>query len=374
MKILHVISSLDPAAGGPPQVVARLSAAQASLGHHVTIASGHKSCRQALVEQMSKQIPGFSQVECIVSPTKAGFRSAAINSDIVHLHGVWDRTLRVAAAASRDVDTPYVVAPHGMLDPWSLGQKRLKKRFALLLYFRHMLNHAAFLHALNKDEASLIEPLRLQCPVKVIPNGVSLEEIEPLPKRGRFFMSRPELEEEPFILFLSRLHYKKGLDVLIDAFVLVAAQVHNVRLVVAGPASDAKASFRRRVEQTGMKNRVHLVGPIYGREKYEALMDASCFCLPSRQEGFSVAILEALACSTPVVISEQCHFPEVQETGAGRVVKLEPTQIASALIEFVNTPAARSTFGSAGRQLVENKYTWPTIAQRAICCYRENNI
>src|SRR5690606_27821051 len=112
--------------------------------------------------------------------------------------------------------------------------------------------------------------------------------------------------------------------------------------------------FRRRVAAAGLSDRVHPVGPIYGAAKYEALVDAACFCLPSRQEGFSIAILEALASRLPVIISDQCHFPEVAESGAGVVCPLEATAVANALLRVLRlTPEERRAMGDAGRRLVE---------------------
>jgi glycosyltransferase involved in cell wall biosynthesis len=160
------------------------------------------------------------------------------------------------------------------------------------------------------------------------------------------------------------LHYKKGLDYLIEAFAITANQIPDVDLVIAGPDGGAQAQLQRDIERLKLKHRVHIVGALYGREKYEALVDAYCFCLPSRQEGFSNAITEAMACGTPVVISENCNFPEVEEAGEGSVVKLAADPIAAALISLLRSPIARDAAGRAGRAMVLERFTWGATAAR----------
>jgi glycosyltransferase involved in cell wall biosynthesis len=212
--------------------------------------------------------------------------------------------------------------------------------------------------------------LRLTVPTVVLPNGVFLEELAPLPAPGTFRATHPELGAAPFVLFLARLHSKKGLDVLADAFVELGRWRADVRLVVAGPDDGAQVGFLRQVKGAGIAPRVHVVGPLYGRDKLSALVDAACFCLPSRQEGFSVAITEALACGIPVVISEACHFPEVADAQAGIVVPLEPATIARALETILADPALGGRMGQAGAALVRSRYTWDAIAAACLKAYQ----
>lgn len=385
LRILHLIGSLDPATGGPPAVAARLAAAQGSAGSRVTI--GFCSPNQHVDDELRhayRQIPGMQAVTFAPLPCRHGLRGQfsaraarpaldrlVAEADIVHLHGVWEALLRAAAANSTRRNLPYVLSPHGMLHPWSLAQKAWKKRLALLLGYRRMLNGAAFLHVLNDDERRLLQPLGLRCPMVVVPNGVFFEELDDLPPAGTFRAAQADLWHDPYVLFLSRLHFKKGLDYLADAFARVADALPGVRLVVAGPDEGARDEFERRVRRLGITHRVHLVGPLYGRDKLAALVDAACFCLPSRQEGFSVAVTEALAVGVPVVISEGCNFPEVAEAGAGRVVPLDAGAVAGALREVLADAEVRRRMGEAGRELVRGRFTWPQIARQMLEAYRE---
>ena len=309
-------------------------------------------------------IPGGNRVKLTPLMPRSPDSSRKINdailaSDRLHLHGVWESLIRKTARAAYRLGKPYIIAPHGMLDRGAWVKRPLRKGLPWPLVIRTMLNRASFLHVLNRDEQGLLAPLGLRCPTQVIPNGIFLTEID-----QSLHATPATTTAEPFILFLSRLHYKKGLDYLADAFAAVHAAAPQWRLVVAGPDGGEKQPFIDRISQLNLSSRVQVVEPVYGPAKYDLIRQAGCFCLPSRQEGFSVAILEALACRVPVVISEHCHFPEVAETGAGLVVPLSAESIAAALLELVKDPQRRTQMGEAGCKLVEQHFTWQKVAAR----------
>jgi glycosyltransferase involved in cell wall biosynthesis len=382
MKIIHVISSLDPAGGGPPQVIIRLAAAQANLGHELHLLTYGSAEAQQRVERELARVPHSKQVhvhqlpspslgeKLFASGARRAFAQLLPGTHFVHLHGIWESILKASADLAWRNRIPYCFRPAGVLDPWSLQQKRWKKRLALALGLRRTLQRAAFIHALNADEARLIEPLQLRTPCVILSNGVFLEEIEPLPLPGSFFSAHSELRGRRFVLFIARLHYKKGLDYLADAFAIVAPQFPDLNLVVAGPDEGAKDVFEDRIRRAGLQSRVKLLGPLYGADKFAALVDCLCYCLPSRQEGFSVAVTEALAARAPVVISDECHFPEVTEANAGFVLPLDAREFANAICKTASNPQLGREMGQAGRQLIESRYTWPRVAQIAIEAYQ----
>jgi glycosyltransferase involved in cell wall biosynthesis len=364
-------------------VAMRLAAAQAKLGQDVSILSyeapgGHERIAKAMRDTPDAQLvklsylPPATRMEWIFGRSARRLIDQHLGGvDFVHMHGVWEQLLKVSATAASRLGASYCIVPHGMLDPWSLSQKKLKKKLAMAMGVRHMLDQAAFLHVLNADENRLIAPLGLRCPLEVIPNGIFPEDLRDPPPAGSFYAANPQLERRPYILFLSRLHYKKGLDYLADAFALLAAKDANVQLVVAGPDGGAKQPFEQQIAAKGLTQRVHVVPPLYGKDKWAALLDATCFCLPSRQEGFSMAILESLACGVPAVISDGCHFPEVQQHGAGFVVPLDATAIADALHRVISDAELRRRMGAAGSEMAMSRYTWPTIAQQTIDLYQK---
>jgi glycosyltransferase involved in cell wall biosynthesis len=385
MRVLHVLQSLHPRFGGPPAVVLRLASSQANLGTHVGLLSYQISDESDTVSRSISLVPNISMVERFDLPIESGWISRALasnigtwiarnahNWDVVHLHNIWDPAVRAGASAARRAGLNYVITPHGSLDPWAMRQKplkRAKKLAALAMQMRSLLDGSMFLHVLNEDERVGLAELGLRARTEVVANGILLEELSDLPPRGSFRKQVPDLGDAPFILFLSRIHQKKGLDILVDAFAPICATHSDLKLVVAGPDDGALERNRERARQLAVHDRVHFVGPLYGREKYAALIDASVFCLPSRMEGFSIAILEALACSCPVVISENCHFPEVAEASAGRVLALHAAHFTEALNDYLNNPTLAKVAGARGRTLVEERYTWPVIAQQLLDLY-----
>ncbi len=376
MKIIHVIGSFDPAKGGPQAVVVRLAAAQAALGHDVTIVSYSDDEVNHRAFKATATIPDFDKVRTFLLPMPdirekllgnraAKAMSALISTaDFVHMHGVWETNLLRAAMLCRRYRVPYCICCCGMLDQWSMQQKAWKKQLALKLGFRKMLNGAAFIQALNQDEIELMRPLGLKPPSIIIPNGIFLNEVE----GGEG--NRAGLPDRPYVLFLSRLHYKKGLDILADAFRQIAPLFPEIDLVVAGPDGGAEADFCDSIRAAGLESRVHLTGGLYGPAKIAALKNAACFCLPSRQEGFSVAITEALACGVPVVITDACHFPEVAQAGAGVVCPLSAEAVADGLRQILGSIHRAAQMGAAGSRLVRENYTWPRIAVQTIAAYQ----
>lgn len=366
-RVVHVIDSLDPARGGPTTVACKLAGAQVDRGIDVGIVAtatpaGPLGDSNPHVHSVRPPAPvaALLGVGC-----PADLSRLVRAADIVHLHGVWDPVLLAAARCARRAGVPYVVTPHGMLHPWSLAQSRWKKRVALFVGVRRVLDRAAAVHALNADEAAAVGRLGLRSPVRVIPNGLALADADapvgPPPVPG--------LDGRPYVLFLGRLHFKKGLDYLADSFAGLSGRHPGVRLVVAGPDDGGRGPFERRVAALGVGDRVHVVGPLYGPDKWAVLARAAVFCLPSRQEGFSVAILEALARRVPVVISDTCYFPEVAAAGAGLVVPLETDKLTAALDTVLSNPAAAAAMGTAGRRLVANWYTWEKVAEQCDALY-----
>ena len=373
--LIHVIESVAGSAGGPPLSASRLARAMSGRGYAVRLLTENPDAPDAVTKDISpfeytvEKVPRPRLVELLhQGPARRRIAEVLDGAGFIYLHGVWDPLLLAVAAEAWRAGIPYVVNPHGMLDPWSLAQKRLKKRLALAVAVRRMLNRASAIRTLNRDEAELIGPLKLTAPVRVIPNGVDLAEVKPAPV-AVLESAIPAIAGKPYILFLSRLHYKKGLDYLADAFARIATKFPDLQLLVVGKDDGGAAAFAHRVAELGLTARVHLPGPLYGPTKWAALANCACFCLPSRQEGFSLAILEALASRVPVVISQECHFPEVGEAGAGVVTPLTVEAVAGGLEQVLGNMAAARAMGEAGRQLVEDRYTWTKVA----ACFEELN-
>jgi len=237
---------------------------------------------------------------------------------------------------------------------------------------RKNLAAAATVLACSEQEAHGLRLVGLRNSIVVIPNGVS-ELYLSAKASGDEFRARHGLDVlTPVVLFLSRLHPKKGLDVLAASFAKVAARLPNARLVIAGrPAPGYLADVKKTICAQGIDKRALLVGDLCGEEKISAYRAADVFVLPSRSENFGIAVVEAMACGTPVVVSRETPWSEVERYGAGRWAKLDSGEFAQHIIEILEDGQLRRAMGQNGRALVREKYTWDRIAPRVLALYED---
>lgn len=381
MRIVHAINRIDPLDGGPPAAVVRLAAAQAAQGHEVVIVANDSVGRAERCAAAFGRVPGYGAITMRLVPAGGllehltARRAAAVliecieAADVVHVHGVWRPILVQAIIIARRYRRPYVVSPHGMLSIWSVGQKQVRKRLALAWFWREALGRAQFVHVLNQDEQHAVQSLGIAGRRVIAPNGVFPEEfLAAANSNGVGHGAQPARRRH--ITYVGRLHYSKGLDILADAFAAVAPRCPDVDLVVIGPDFGYRSEFERLIAQRNIATRVHLLDAVFGDEKNSLLRTAECFCLPSRQEGFSMALLEALACGAPVVISDACHFPQQRLGGAGFVVELQAAAFAQALISICTDEQLKQRSAASARSLIEEEFTWPKIAGTLCAGYR----
>jgi glycosyltransferase involved in cell wall biosynthesis len=249
-----------------------------------------------------------------------------------------------------------------------LRQKRLKKKHYLWLTERATLQHAACLRAVTAAERDNYRAIGLTNPVAVIPNGITLP---PRPSPDEFWERFPALRQRPLVLFLGRLHPKKGLFPLLEAWELLMRQQSEPHLVIAGPDdAGTEAALREQIAVRGLGQSVTLTGILTGGLKWSAFAAASLFTLPSYSEGFSLALLEALGTGTPALISRGCYFDEVEKAGAGWITEVTPAAIAEALT-LIMRPAGSDALKEASRQALElaRQYAWERVATQMADVY-----
>jgi len=384
MRIVHLCTSIDPATGGPANVLARLARVQAGArGHavHVVTADDPRAIQAiaAPLREVGVRIDagGPPRTPLAWGRGTAGLVDAALDAgpDVVHAHGLWQHAVHHGLVAARRRGIPAIVRTCGMLDPWSLRQGPWRKRIFLALRGRRDLDGAAGLHFTTEIERRLVEPLDLTPPTWVVPNGVDWDEFVDLPPRGRFRDSLPESvgPDTQLVVFLSRVHPKKGLDLLLPAFAEsgVAATAH---LAIVGPGEEAYLdSLRSEAVDLEIADRVHFCGLRSGSARLEALVDADVFCLPSYQENFGVVVIEALAAGTPVIISDQVNlWPDVEEADCGLVTDCAVAPLSLALRRLlVDDPGLRDRLAARARPWVEANFPWTRIAERIAAMYGE---
>jgi poly(glycerol-phosphate) alpha-glucosyltransferase len=314
------------------------------------------------------------------SPVLGGFRYSpelarsvrSLNPDLVHTHGLWTYlslvTCRFARASASS--RPYVVSPHGMLDPWALRNSGVKKQLAALAFERRHLTNAACLHAVSQGEAEAFRAYGLTNPICVISNGVDLVDLGVPAPASPWDTSR--VGNRKVLLYLGRLHPKKGLPLLLRAWEKTPAAQEEWMLALAGwDQGGHVAELEKMVRDLNLSDSVEFPGPLFGATRGAAYRNADAFVLPSFSEGQPLTVLEAWAHALPVIMTRACNLPD--GFAAGAAIQIEPTveSVAAGLEEFVQMdPEALQRMGKAGRDLVERNYTWPRIASQMDEVYR----
>jgi glycosyltransferase involved in cell wall biosynthesis len=377
MRILHITSSIDPRNGGVATALIGLAKAQHAVGISVAVAanwkrdtdmSGFKTLQQAgiPVELIGPASGPLNRHPQIV-PVLSHLIDAA---DVVHIQAIWEEIQHQGARIARRKDKPYLISPHGMLDPWSLQQSRWKKKLYMMWRQRRDLDSATALHFTTVPERDLTRPLALRPRAIIEPNGVDLKEFQSLPPAGKFRDLYPQLRSRRMVLFLSRLHHKKGLELLIPA---IARCSEEVALVIAGPGDESyRMQLEQLVTQHHLQERVIFTGMLEGEPRIAAFADADLFALSSYQENFGNVVVEALAAGTPVIISDQVNLhAEITAAQVGEVVPLDVEVLATVLQRWLDDDRLRHAAAERARPFVWSHYDWQQIAGRWVDHYTQ---
>lgn len=275
--------------------------------------------------------------------------------DLVHNFGTWTPFNHRISVRARRIGIPQVFCPMGMLEPWAMSQKRRKKRAGWAAYQRYDLACSAVVHATAFSEAQNLRALGVKVPIAVIPHGIDIP--AHLPTRP----SAQHASDSKTALFLSRIHPKKGLLELVEAWARL--RPHGWRVVVAGPDQDGYQSvIEEAVHANGLQGVFEFAGPAYDEQKVNLFALADLFVLPTYSENFGLVIAEALAHGVPVITTTGTPWAELLELRCGWWVPTGVSALAEALAEAFALPdSALADMGARGRKLVESRYTWPAI-------------
>ena len=378
LNVLHVTPSMSPAWGGPTVAVSELTSelSRQGVGCEIVTTRGH---RVGINQVPSPGVPIYSfdtgfpaRFWTAYSGELPRFLNKKASSfDLIHIHEVWHYPGYVAFRAASKHKLPCVLTIRGELSEWGLRQKALKKRIYRLVLLDRMLQNVSMLHALTRAEKDLVVKLGYETPVVVAPNGIETAPFEALPAPAEFINRFPVLKGKRIILFLGRLHAKKGLDILARSFSIIAKRFEDVVLLVVGPNKfGTQEKMEAILSSEDLLGRTVFTGLLTGEDKLAAFSCADLFVLPSHSEGFANAVLEAMAARLPVIITKGCEFPEVSEYGAGLVVEADEAPIAEAINILLSDTALRDHMGQQGHKLVTERYTWQAIAATMINLYK----
>ena len=380
MHILHVTPYYAPAYafGGVPRAVEGMTRALVRRNHQVTVLTTDAF---TLGKRLSKDLDTtINGVHVLRIPnqlyalrrwnlsTPFALRNVAKQLlprvDAIHLHEFRTVENLLIASLQSAFDIPVILSPHGTMN-LGTGRSTLKIGWDRLFSPRiaHMVTHVL---ALAQSELDDIQDLwstysNAKTRFSVIPNGLDLDEVNNLPD-PQPFREKYGLGEARIILFMGRLHRRKGVEPLVRAF--LQSNLPNTKLILAGPDEGMRSTIEVMID-----SRVCLLGYIEGQERLQALASADLFVLPAVGEGLSMAVLEAMGAGIPVLLSPGCNFPEVATSNAGRIVEPQVESLTEALHELLTDEDALSQMGINARRLIHEQFTWDRVAEQLETIY-----
>lgn len=294
----------------------------------------------------------------------------AADHDVLHLHGIWQYNSAITRQWQKQTGRSVMISPRGMLDPWALSHSGWKKKLVGAAFENDNLARSACLHALNKSEASSMRQFGLKQPIAIIPNGtdtIDLSSSSPKPDWA-------QNDTRKTLLFLGRIHEKKGLDLLIEAWGQLKAEQPAIaetwRIIIAGwDDGGYQEGLQEMISAKGLSQDITFIGSVFGDEKAATLAAADAFILPSYSEGLPMSVLEAWSYQLPVFMTEACNIPEGFSADAAVKIPVQSKGIKDALIQWLPNETLMEK-GQRGRALVERDFTWPMIARKHIEVYR----
>ena len=382
MRVLHTSPPMGPSYGGPFQSVRKLAQAEQAAGLAVEVRMPWSAEAEAHLGDWSPvkvTAEGKFQISPLGWSASYGKALVATDADIVHTHGLWLHPSWAALAWKKRYGKPHVVSVRGMLEPWAWQHHAWKKRPLWWMLEQRNLQSASLLHATSEQEAEGIRGRGLIAPIAVIPNGVTLPH-----DRGQ----RPDARKQTgngvrTALFLSRVHPKKGLPMLLEAWARVRPRGWQLRIVgpdeVGHVAELKKQCLRSNLSEASVAmdncpseplTSVLFSGPLTGEAKEEAFAESDLFILPTYSENFGIAVAEAMAHGLPVITTQGAPWKILEEERCGWWVPVSVDGIMNALEDGTRrSPEELSVMGARGRKVVEERFAWDGIASEMISCY-----
>ena len=380
MKILQVCHTFKPLweSGGMARSAYEISKRLVERGHDVTVYTTNRSlCKTNLETNKALYLEGmkvyyfenlrkyFPRKIPPPVPYYLPFiaRKEVKDFDIIHIHGHRTLLAVIIHHYAKKYGVPYVLQPRGSVP--RMSKSKQKKLFDIL--FGHVIirdaNKIIASSKIESEQYPDVFPKLNNDKIVHVPNGIDLETYQNLPQKGQFRKKYSIDDKQKIILFLSRIHKKKGADLLVKAFSKLKNEFENVKLVIAGPDDGYLDKLKSIVSKLNIESTVIFTGPLYEKDKMEAYVDADVFVLPSssEEESFGNVALEACACGTPVIITDRCGVAEWINNDVGYVVEYDKKELLDALFKLLSDEGLRRRFGERGRKLVLEEFGWDKV-------------
>lgn len=364
MRQIHIVQSIASDFGGLGLAALRYSQALALAGADVSLYVVDRRSQELEIDDAAGKIfiDGGGGVGLFAQTLNLKKYLDAQNFDVIHIHGTWTPILAVASYIALLKGIPFVVSPHGCLEPWALQHRGLKKKLALSLYQKRIFLKAGMMVATAEQELESIRRLGIKTPVAVVPNGVDIPSVA-----GKFRNFAKNGHRK--ILFLSRIHPKKGLRDLVAAWAKVRKP--GWRVIIAGPDEEGHLDeIRLQIDSLGLGDDFEFPGLVIGDRKEALFADADLFVLPTYSENFGIAVAEALARAVPVITTTGAPWRDIEDWNCGWWVQPGVDGVACALAAAMKTSHEElDQMGQRGISLVKEKYSWNKIGGLALQCY-----
>ena len=360
MKILSFISSLDLNGGGPSRSVPMLVKGLAELGVDVTLMTiRSKNMNIHALEGTTAKLkvlePSFSRKEIAQYLKSEKF-------NLIQIQSMWDWPYHKVMVEARKLGIPYIVTPRGMLDPWSLAHKKWKKKLAWWLYQRNDVQKSVCVFTTAKMEADHISNLGITTSRAVIPNGI---ETDSYPCKTSVDIVKKQ------VLYLSRVHMQKGVELLIDAWKRIHSDFADWQLHIVGNGeAEYIHGLENKVKSLGVKDSIKILPPMFGEAKINVYQESALFCLPSYSESFGMVIAEAMSCGTPVITTTNCPWNILNDTKTGWCIDLSVDNLERAIREALTmVPAELYDMGQRASRLVYDNFDYRSVARKTLRLY-----
>ena len=381
MKILHVVSSLNQNAGGISEVVPRICEEMAALGEDVRIVtcrskSYSEATTQALAHGVKITFAELNQCRFGLAFSwdfKRQIERAVAEADIVHVNGIWQAPSWIAMRKARKLGIPFVVQPHGFLEPERLKFSSFKKRLSAAFFERPGLRRCAAAIATSESEAQSIRAFGFSGKIGVVPIGIDVSPFEHAVRDESLLKRLGADPAKKTLLYFSRITPIKGLDMLGEAWASLSDLHGEWQLLIAGPDDRSYTEGLRRLYRKLVSDESYVFcGPVYGADKYTLFRSVDAFVLPTRSENFGIVVPEAMAAGLPTVCTKGAPWELIERYGAGAWVDIAPSAIAAGLRTVLSAGKDElSKMSSAARRLVAENFQWPAIARKQIEIYKE---
>lgn len=354
MKVLHIVNSIDKSTGGPARSVPQTCVELAGLDIFIELITQKSSDMVDVPQKARLTVRFYSIWELFLY----GSRLSPSDIDLIHLQHIWNPYIQVMAFWAYQKKIPYIITTRGMLEPWIMARNSWKKKIGMFLYQKKAIQRASYIHATALMEANHIKELGFNNPISIIPNGIDLSVIKEIKEN---YGTRK-------MVFLSRIHPKKGIELLLEAWCNSETKGWSLEIGGEGDADYMK----KLISSVKEYKNIHFVGAKYDKDKWDFLRSADVMVLPTYSENFGNVIAEALVIGVPVITTTGTPWGDLETYKCGWWIDLSVANLENTLEKVFSTPAEiLEVMGNQGRKLVAEKYDIKAVAKKIVDLYQK---